>query len=49
MLLKVIGSIIVLLSCSFLGYILSRDYYKRPQQLRLQALLQMLKPDILFV
>lgn len=50
MLLKVTGSIIVLLSCSFLGYILSRDYCKRPQQLRgLQALLQMFENQISYL
>lgn len=47
MFLKVLGSIIVLLSSSFLGYILSRDCSKRPQQLRsLQNLLQMFENQI---
>ncbi|HEY8348579.1 MAG TPA: stage III sporulation protein SpoIIIAB [Clostridiales bacterium] len=47
MFLKVLGSIIVLLSSSFLGYIMSRDCSKRPQQLRsLQNLLQMFENQI---
>jgi len=50
MLFKIIGSIIVFLSCSFLGYVLSRDCAKRPQQLReLQGLLQMLENQITYL
>jgi len=50
MLFKIIGSIIVILSCSFLGYILARDCTKRPQQLReLQGLLQMLENQMTYL
>jgi stage III sporulation protein AB len=50
MLFKIAGSIIVILSCSFLGYILSRDCSKRPQQLReLQGLLQMFENQITYL
>ncbi len=50
MLFKIAGSIIVIMSCSFLGYILSRDCSKRPQQLReLQSLLQMFENQISYL
>ncbi len=50
MLFKIIGSLIVILSCSFLGFILSRDCSKRPQQLReLQGLLQMFENQISYL
>lgn len=50
MLLRLFGSIIVLMSSSFLGYILSTDCKKRPQQLReLQALLQMFENRISYL
>ncbi|HHW48568.1 MAG TPA: stage III sporulation protein AB [Clostridiaceae bacterium] len=47
---KIIGSIIILLSSSFLGFILSKDCSMRPQQLReLQGLLQMLENEISYM
>jgi stage III sporulation protein AB len=47
---KIFGSIIVLLSSSFLGYILSRDCIERPQQLRcLQGLMQMFENQITYL
>jgi stage III sporulation protein AB len=47
MIFKLFGSIIVLLSSGFLGYVLSSDCEKRPQQLReLQVLLQMFENRI---
>jgi stage III sporulation protein AB len=47
MLFKIVGSLVVVLSCSFLGFILSRDCSRRPQQLReLQTLLQMFENQI---
>lgn len=50
MLFKIAGSIIVILSCSFLGFILSRDCSRRPQQLReLQGLLQMFENQISYL
>jgi stage III sporulation protein AB len=50
MLLKIAGSFIVILSCSFLGYILSTDCRKRPQQLReLQSMLQMFENQISYL
>lgn len=50
MIFKLLGSIIVLLSSGFLGYILSTDCRKRPQQLReLQALLQMFENRISYL
>lgn len=50
MLFKIAGSIIVLLSCSFIGVILSRDCIKRPAQLReLQGVLQMLENQISYL
>lgn len=50
MIFKIAGSIIVILSCSFLGFILSRDCSKRPQQLReLQGLLQMFENQISYL
>ena len=50
MIFKLIGSIIVLLSSGFLGYILSTDCKKRPQQLReLQSLLQMFENRISYL
>lgn len=50
MLFKITGSIIVLFSCGFLGYILSRDLSCRPQQLReLQGLLQMFENQISYL
>ena len=50
MVFKFIGSIIVLLSSGFLGYILSTDCRKRPQQLReLQTLLQMFENQISYL
>lgn len=50
MLFKVIGSIIVILSCSFIGVILSRDCIRRPAQLReLQGILQMFENQISYL
>lgn len=50
MIFKLVGSIIVLLSSGFLGYILSTDCKKRPQQLReLQTLLQMFENRISYL
>jgi len=50
MLLKIIGSIIVIFSSSFLGYVLSRDCSRRPVELReLQGLLQMFENEISFL
>lgn len=50
MLLKIAGSIIVVLSCSFLGFVLSQDLKKRPRQLReLQGLLQMFENQITYL
>ena len=50
MLFKIAGSIIVILSCSFLGFILSGDCGKRPVQLReLQSLLQMFENQISYL
>lgn len=50
MLLKVIGIILVLLSSSFIGIMLSMNCRKRPQQLReLQVMLQMLENSICYL
>lgn len=50
MLLKIAGSIIVILSCSFMGFILSGDCSKRPRQLReLRSLLQMFENQISYL
>lgn len=50
MLFKIAGSIIVILSCSFLGFVLSTDCRKRPQQLReLQGMLQMFENQISYL
>ncbi len=50
MLFKFAGSIIVILSCSFIGVILSRDCVRRPAQLReLQAILQMFENQISYL
>jgi len=50
MLFKIIGSIIVLLSTGFLGYILSTDCRKRPEQLReLQSFLNILENRISYL
>jgi stage III sporulation protein AB len=47
---KIIGSLIVLLSSSFIGFILSRDCIKRPQHLRsMQSLLQMFENQITYL
>jgi stage III sporulation protein AB len=50
MLLKIAGSIIVVLCCSFIGFVLSQDLIKRPKQLReLQGLLQMFENQITYL
>lgn len=50
MLFKIAGSMIVILSCTFLGFVLSNDSRRRPQQLReLQSLLQMFENQISYL
>jgi len=50
MLFKIAGSVIVILSCSFIGVILSRDCVRRPAQLReLQGILQMFENQISYL
>ena len=50
MLFKIAGSLIVILSCTFLGAVLSTDCRKRPQQLReLQSMLQMFENQISYL
>lgn len=50
MLFKIAGSIIVILSCTFLGLVLSTDCKRRPRQLReLQSMLQMFENQISFL
>jgi stage III sporulation protein AB len=50
MLFKITGSLIVILSCTFLGFVLSADCRKRPQQLRdLQSMLQMFENQISYL
>jgi len=50
MLFKLAGSVIVILSCTFLGFVLSNDCKRRPQQLReLQSLLQMFENQITYL
>jgi stage III sporulation protein AB len=50
MLLKIIGSLIVLVSSGFLGYALSRDCSRRPGELReLQGMLQMFENEISYL
>ena len=50
MLFKIAGSLIVILSCTFLGFVLSADCRKRPQQLRdLQSMLQMFENQISYL
>ena len=50
MLFKITGSLIVILSCTFLGFVLSTDCKKRPQQLReLQSILQMFENQISYL
>jgi stage III sporulation protein AB len=50
MLFKFAGSLIVILSCTFLGFVLSADCRKRPQQLRdLQSMLQMFENQISYL
>ncbi len=50
MLFKIAGSFVVILSCSFLGFILSRDCSRRPLQLReLQTLFQMFENQISYL
>jgi stage III sporulation protein AB len=50
MLLKIIGSIMIILSSSFIGYVLSRDCSRRPREIReLQGLLQMLENEISYL
>lgn len=50
MVLKMIGSIMVIISSSILGYLLSEDCSKRPLQLKtLQNMIQMLENEIRFL
>ena len=50
MLIKIVGSIIVVASCSFIGFVLSQDLKRRPRQLReLQGLLQMFENQITYL
>lgn len=50
MIFKLLGSIVVLFSSGFLGYVLSTDCKKRPQQLReLQGLLQIFENRISYL
>ena len=50
MLIKLIGSIIVLFSCGLAGFTLSRDTAKRPGELReMQGILQMLENEIIYM
>ncbi len=50
MLLKIVGSLMILSASSFLGYMLSRECARRPEELReLQGQLQMLENEISFM
>ena len=50
MLLKIVGSLIVLVSSSLLGYSHAKTYAKRPQELKiLQSLLQIFENEISFL
>lgn len=50
MLFKIVGSMIVILSCTFLGFVMSNDCRRRPQQLRdLQGKLQMFENQISYL
>jgi len=50
MLLKILGSIVIIAASGFLGYVFSRDCARRPQQLReLQGCLQILENEIGFM
>ena len=50
MLLKLLGCVVVMAASAFLGYILSRDCYSRPQELReLQGMLQMFENEISYL
>lgn len=50
MLLKIVGSLIVLISCSLLGYSHAKTYAKRPEELKvLQTLFQIFENEISFL
>jgi stage III sporulation protein AB len=50
MLFKIIGSLIVITACSFLGFVFSISYSKRPQEIReLQVMLKMLENEIVYM
>lgn len=50
MLLKIVGSFIVFISCSLLGYTHAKTYAKRPEELKvLQTLLQIFENEISFL
>ncbi|NLL04529.1 MAG: stage III sporulation protein AB [Clostridiaceae bacterium] len=50
MLLKIVGSLIVLVSCSLLGYSHAKTYAKRPEELKVfQTLLQIFENEISFL
>lgn len=50
MLLKILGSLMVIIASSLLGYVFSKDCVKRPQQLReMQSLLQVFENHITYL
>jgi stage III sporulation protein AB len=50
MILKIIGSLIIIIASSFLGFYFSKDCSRRPQELRtLQAMLKMFENEITFL
>ena len=50
MILKIIGSVVILLASTFLGYTFSRDCGRRPQELRsMQSMLKMFQNEISFL
>jgi len=50
MILKIIGSMLIITASSFIGFIYSRECAKRPQQLReIQGMLQILENEISFL
>jgi stage III sporulation protein AB len=47
---KIIGSIIVITACSILGYVLSKSYSRRPQEIReIQVMLNMFENEIVYM
>ncbi|HEX9061137.1 MAG TPA: stage III sporulation protein SpoIIIAB [Clostridia bacterium] len=50
MILKIIGSVLIILASCLIGYAFSRDFARRPQELRaLQRLLQIFETEISFL